>query len=397
MTETSIENTTLVKPEFTQEEYKQRRQRAAALMKSQGIDALVLNSEANNRYFTGHATGRWLNRTRPIFLIITKEAAATILCSTKSEQDTALMTTGGGCEIKVFGGTGHDLNPGLKGLVDELQALGLSKARVAAELGIHHRPQLPPLAFDWLRAALPQMILEDGSDLLWRVRAIKSAGEIGYMKTAIGITHRMYDKVPEWLGTAKTEREVFTRVGLDLLTLGGETVGYRCVNTVGQPWDGGYTDRSIRRDSVIFIDACCSVAGYWSDFCRVFAVGAPTPDEEDTYKRLWDITSEEIAAVRPGMTINQLYSAARGSTERMTSGALPTLGRVGHSIGLEIVEPPSICAEQDWVIEPGMVLCIEPSLTTSSGNQLVAEEMVAVRENGAELLTRRAPERIRRV
>ncbi|WP_342723797.1 Xaa-Pro peptidase family protein [Bradyrhizobium sp. B097] len=396
MKHTAIDIASALKPEFASEEYKQRRQRAAALMLSQGIDALLLNSEANNRYFTGHTSGRWLSRTRPIFLIITKEGAATILCSTKSEADTALMTTAGGCEIKVFGGTGHDIKPGIKGVVDELTALGLDRGRVAAELGVHHRPQLSAMAFESIREALPQLKLVDGSGLLWRARATKSVGEIDYIRTAIGVTDRMYDKVPEWLGAAESERAAFTRVGLDVLTFGAEAFGYRSVNDVTQPPGAGYTDRPIRKNSVIYIDSTCSVAGYWADFARIFAVGAPTSELEDTYKRLWDITGEEINAVRPGATINEVYSVARRATERLT-GTTPTLGRVGHSIGLEIVEPPSLCEEEQWVLEPGMVFCIEPSLNSPSGSTLIAEEMVVVTETGFELLTKRATERLLRI
>lgn len=389
--------TPLVKPEFAASEFKQRRQRAADLMKAQGIDAVILNSEANNRYFTGHMTGRWLSRTRPIFLVMTKEGATTILVSTKSEADTALMTTGGeGLEIKIFGGTGHDLKPGIKGLADELTALGVAKGKVAAELGIHHRPQLPVLAFDSLREALPGLKLVDGSDLLWRVRGTKSTGEIDYIKKAVAATHRMYDKVPEWLGHAKSEREAYYRIQLDVLSFGAEAAGYRSVNDVTQPSGGGYTDRPIRPNSVIYIDSCCSVAGYWADFARMFAIGSASQDDDDTYKRLWDITQEEIEAVRPGASIFDVYSAARRATERLT-GSLPTLGRVGHSVGLEIVEPPSISAEQDWILEPGMVLCIEPSLMSPKGAFLIAEEMVAVTETGYELLTRRAPEQLPRI
>lgn len=395
MNEMSTNKTTPINPDFAPEEYEQRRQRAAAMMRSRGIDALFLNSEANHRYFTGHSSGRWLNRTRPIFLIITKDGAATILCS-RVERDLALMSASG-CEMKMFGGSGHDLDPALKVLAEQFQTLGLGKARIGAELGIHHRPQIPPLAFEWLRAALPEMTLVDGSDLLWRVRGTKSAGEIVYHKAAVDITHRMYEKVPEWLGRAKSEREAFHHIGLDLLTLGGEQIGYRNVSDISMPFGGGYTDRPIRSNRVIYIDAGCSVAGYWSDFVRIFALGVPGPDEEDTYKRLWDITSAGIDAVRPGMTINELYSAIRRATEQATGGELPMLGRVGHSIGLEIVEPPSICSEQQWVLEPGMVLCIEPSLTTPSGGTLIAEETVVVRENGAEMLTKRAPERLARI
>lgn len=381
--------------EFEPTEFEARRRRLAELMRVQDIDAFLINSEANHRYFTGHWTGRWTSRTRPVMLLINRAGKATILCSVVEEGMARICAAN--CDVKVFGGTGYDLDPSLKALANELRTMGLSRSRIAAELGTHQRPQMPPSAFGWLRDSLPEMALLDGSDLLWKARGIKSPAEIVYLKKTIEITQQMFDRVPNWLASAKDERAVFHQLCVDTLMLGADQVGYfNVVADITQRFSGGFTSRPIEKHKVVYIDAGCIIAGYWSDYDRLFAVGRPDGVIEDYYERLWDVTEEAIEAVKPGLSIRELYAIVREATGRVV-GELPMLGRVGHSIGLDMPEPPSICPEEDWVIEPGMVLNLEPSLKVPGGGNLVAEESVLVTKTGAEILTRRAPNRIPKV
>jgi Xaa-Pro aminopeptidase len=76
-------------------------------------------------------------------------------------------------------------------------------------------------------------------------------------------------------------------------------------------------------------------------------------------------------------------------------GAATPIGRMGHGLGLDITEPPSIAPDDKTVLEVGMVLTIEPSLVlppgTGAGRRLmVHEENIVVTEQGCRLLTRRA-------
>ena len=73
------------------------------------------------------------------------------------------------------------------------------------------------------------------------------------------------------------------------------------------------------------------------------------------------------------------------------AGAGGDVGRFGHGLGMQLTEWPSIAPFDDTILEPGMVLTLEPSLAFGTGKMMVHEEVIVVRDSGAELLTHRAP------
>jgi Xaa-Pro aminopeptidase len=67
------------------------------------------------------------------------------------------------------------------------------------------------------------------------------------------------------------------------------------------------------------------------------------------------------------------------------------VGRMGHGLGMQLTEPPSNMPGDDTALVPGMVMTIEPGMEYAPGCMLLHEENVVITEEGAELLTRRAP------
>jgi Xaa-Pro aminopeptidase len=99
-----------------------------------------------------------------------------------------------------------------------------------------------------------------------------------------------------------------------------------------------------------------------------------------------------IAAVRPGVTAGEIATVIHRVLQEsdMTAGFN---GRLGHGIGLEQPEPPSIHSEDQTVLQAGMTLCIEPKGTITAGEDLVCEQQLVVTEEGAQVWSDRpAPE-----
>lgn len=372
-------------------EFEDRRKRLLALSESRA-DAILINSDSNHRYLTGHWSGRWTSRTRPIFLLIPHGSPPVILCSVVEEQTAQMMADG--CRVRAFGGSGHDLEAAIAAVADEMRALGLSRARVGVEFGPHHRPQVPPGGFDLLKSKLDGIEYVDVGGLLWRLRMTKSPSEVDLIRRSTAITDDMYRRIPDWLPRAGSERAAYNQIARDLLELGGDQLGY--INVLADTTEklgGGFTERPFRPDRLVYIDAGCIRDGYWSDHARIFCMGTPSAAAEEAYEKLWSITQRMMDAVRPGVRVQEIFDLAFHGIAEATQ-TQPMLGRVGHSMGLEMPEPPSICPEEDLVLEPGMILNIEPSLRLPDVGTLIAEEVVAVTEGGSDLLTERAPRRI---
>ena len=68
-----------------------------------------------------------------------------------------------------------------------------------------------------------------------------------------------------------------------------------------------------------------------------------------------------------------------------------SVGRMGHGLGMELTEWPSVMPGDDTLLEPGMVLTIEPGMSFAPGKEMVHEEDILITEEGASLLTIRAP------
>jgi len=136
--------------------------------------------------------------------------------------------------------------------------------------------------------------------------------------------------------------------------------------------------------------------GYFCDFNRNFAVGHANDAALRAYETLQRATEAGLRAARPGATSADVFHAMRVV---MTADGyeVDTAARMGHGLGMQLTEWPSILPGDDTVLSPGMVLTLEPSLTTSPGRCLVHEEDIVIRDGAAQLLSRRAPPLLPRV
>ena len=138
----------------------------------------------------------------------------------------------------------------------------------------------------------------------------------------------------------------------------------------------------IERGSLIRFDYGCDYQGYTSDLSRTVCVG--TPDEKTV--RLYDAiragTEAAIAAARPGVRACELFQIA---VETTRSSGIPHYRRhhVGHCLGLEVYDDPSITPDNQTVLQADMVLNIETPYYELGWGGVQVEDTVAITENGA--------------
>ncbi len=143
------------------------------------------------------------------------------------------------------------------------------------------------------------------------------------------------------------------------------------------------SDRVIESGDVVVVDIGGPLpSGYYSDCTRTYAVGAEPP------ARVQDAQDQAVAAVRPGVTAEQVDAAARG---RLTHEGLGErfLHRTGHGIGLDVHEDPYIVGGNTLALEPGMAFSVEPGVYLDGDWGARIEDIVVVTDDGCERLNTR--------
>ena len=124
----------------------------------------------------------------------------------------------------------------------------------------------------------------------------------------------------------------------------------------------GPTDRRLEAGDLLVIDVGATWRGYFCDFDRNFALGRATDETRAAYARVFEATEAGLAAVRPGRTAAEVWRAMATVADPAGRADTP-VGRMGHGLGLDLTEAPSLAPDDRTVLEAGMVITLEPSLT----------------------------------
>jgi Xaa-Pro aminopeptidase len=119
---------------------------------------------------------------------------------------------------------------------------------------------------------------------------------------------------------------------------------------------------------------------------RTVHVGKISPAERHLYEAVREAQHRAVTAVRAGTTCAQVDEVARSVLRRARLGRYFTHS-TGHGVGLEIHEPPRLGKAQKELLQPGMVVTIEPGVYLPGRGGVRIEDMLVVTERGAEVLT----------
>jgi Xaa-Pro aminopeptidase len=236
----------------------------------------------------------------------------------------------------------------------------------------------------------------DGQALMQDVRKIKTQDEITLLATACAMVDSAYDQLFNAMRPGIRENECVALVNKVLFELGSEHVegvnaisGERC-----SPHPHVFTDRMLRPGEPAYFDILHAYNGYRTCYYRTFAVGSASQAQVDAYRRCRDILDQAIAAIRPGVSTDEvvsLWPEAQdfGFPDEEAAFAL----QYGHGIGLSIWEKPIfsrlVSFDHPEVIEEGMVFALETFWPATDGwSAARIEEELVVTADGCEVITR---------
>ena len=142
---------------------------------------------------------------------------------------------------------------------------------------------------------------------------------------------------------------------------------------------------------LVRFDLGCVYEGYRSDISRTAVLGAPDAKQARYYGAALAGERAAIEAMKPGVPVGRIFDIAVQTTR---AAGIPHYQRhhVGHGIGLEPYDPPTIAPGGDTVLEPGMVFCVETPYYEHGWGGVQVEDAVEVTAAGARLLTRSSRE-----
>ena len=149
----------------------------------------------------------------------------------------------------------------------------------------------------------------------------------------------------------------------------------------------GVGDPLFNEEDLVWVDTGIGVEGYASDYGRTWVVGRdPSSAEQDLFRRWSAVMEASLAAIGPGATLAEVGRAAIGASR----GAIPWLPHfyLAHGLGVESAEMPMVGTDlgegfdEQFVLETGMVLVLEPVVWEDGVGGYRAEEVVAITDTG---------------
>jgi len=371
---------------FSLIEFEQRTMRAQRLMAELGVDALFLCTEPEVRYFSGFLSQFWESPTRPWFLIVPLEGRPIAVIpeiGLGGMQGTWIE------DIRTWPAPQPE-DDGVSLLTQVFSELPKRHGRIGAPLGHESHLRLPMLDFQKLQN-IGEFV--DATPLIRTLRNIKSDEEIAKTRFACQLASDSFEALPESLKAGETERDNCRRMQIDMLERGADAVPY----LIAGSGPGGYesiimgpTERIIETGDILIIDTGANYDGYFCDFDRNFAFGVPENAARRAYDVVYQATDAGFEAAHPGATTTDLWAAMAAVLEAGGSQG-NDVGRMGHGLGMQLTEGPSLNPHDRTPLEVGMILTLEPGMTMVTGKQMVHEENIVITEDGAEYLSRRAP------
>ena len=377
--------------QFMLAEFEQRLARAQTMMRALKLDAVLLTTETNVRYFSGYFTQFWQSPTRPWFLILPltgKPIAVIPTIGVVGMSNTWVE------DIRAWPSP-FPADDGVSLLSQTLADLPKRFGRLGMTLGRETHLRMPQQQVQSLYAS-NHFDLVDVSREVLHLRSLKSAAEINRVAHICGVTSNAFAELPNFARVGMTEREVVAAFRMELLHQGADHSPFIVSSSGPDGYDDiimGPTDRLVESGDVLIIDTGTVWQGYFCDFDRNWCFGDCSDETKSAYTTVYHATNAGFEAAKPGNTTSDLYRAMWPIMH--AGGALGNdVGRLGHGLGSDLTEWPSNTATDDTVLEVGMIMTLEPGMSylNKSGQvkQMVHEENIVITEEGAQWLSIRA-------
>ena len=334
-----------------------------------GCDAALILTPVNRFYFTGF-------RSSAGVLAVTREEAIFYTDFRYIEAATAQIHD---CPVERIDRIAEQLKAFFKR--HEVQTVAVESFGMTLSELAGYRRQLP--AFSFLTDDRLSVLIEE-------MRMRKSPEEIERIAAAQKVTEEAYLDSLNWLRPGIGEREIALELEMRMRKAGGEAVSFDFIVASGPGsavphWSP--TDRTLRRGDFVTMDIGIRMDGYCADMTRTVAIGEADEEMRTVYDTVLRAQQAAFEKIRPGIICKEVDRAARELIDG--AGYAGCFGHgLGHSIGIEVHEAPSFSPRCETVLEPGMILSVEPGIYLEGRFGVRIEDLVALTPDGYRNLNR---------
>lgn len=354
--------------------YQARIDAARALMAERGVDLLLISHPANRQYLSGFANDDLAASSSAGWIVLTPSAGYFVTSFNYYEGVASTM--------RHLEPIRAETRP-LQGTIDLLKKLP------GATIGFEG---------SWVNYSVYQKLVDEVGQgrtlqaidgLIEQLRAIKDADELQTLRRAIALTDRVYTDVVRQLRAGQTEKEVAWALERGLREGGAEAMAFGPTVAAGAHSAVPHhetSDYRIRSGEPIWIDMGAQLDGYCADLTRSFCLGSATPEFLEAYQLVLQAQHKAIAGIRAGLSGKEADALARDVIE--AAGRGDEFGHsLGHGVGLDIHEAPSMGKTAEEPLRAGMVVTVEPGIYRAGWGGVRIEDVVLVKTDGVDVLS----------
>ncbi|MDI6893411.1 MAG: Xaa-Pro peptidase family protein [Bacillota bacterium] len=246
--------------------------------------------------------------------------------------------------------------------------------------------------YETLAGLGPELVGQSG--LVEKLRMTKDEGEIGAIRRAAALADDAFAHILSVIRPGVREEEVALELEYHMRRAGAAGPAFDIIVASGPRSalpHGRASSRRIEAGGFVTMDLGCAVDGYCSDLTRTVVVGRADEEQRKVYEVVARAQKAGLAALRAGRRGSEVDAEARRVIAE--AGHADHFGHgLGHGVGLEVHEAPRLSPQaagpDEPVLEPGMVVTVEPGVYIPDWGGVRIEDLVVVREEGCEILSR---------
>lgn len=321
--------------------YSLRLEKLRKEMSALHLDAMLVSNSGNVRYLSGFSGSE-------SDLVVTADSVY-LLCDSRYTLQASIECLH--CKV---------LNTG-EGIYNLLNRI-ISDHGVRT-LGIEDR-SLSLAAFNSMSKSVQGTVLVPAGAVITNLRTFKDEKEITALKKSAWIADRAFDHVLPLIKPGVKEIEIAAELEYSMRKNGAENIAFDTIVASGpnaaKP-HGTASEKPIQPGDFIVMDYGCVVDGYCSDITRTVAVGPITEEQKNVYNSVLFVQTKMLSLIHSGMSCSEADAVARryfalfGYDKYFTHS-------LGHGVGIDIHEQPTLSKRSDKIISDNMVITVEPGL-----------------------------------